>query len=70
MSDDMGSLYEDLQHECIELRAERDALLKDAERYRGLKTIARRIDFAGLCVSDMGQLDARIDAALAAKGRG
>ena len=43
---------------------ERDALQKDAERYRWLKINARRIDFAGLCVSDGAQLDARIDAAM------
>jgi hypothetical protein len=51
------------------LLADRDALERDlaaaredAERYRWLKRNARRIDFAGLCVSDMGQLDARIAA--------
>lgn len=37
---------------------------KDAARYRWLKINARRIDFAGLCVSDGAQLDARIDAAM------
>jgi len=41
---------------------------KDASRYAWLKANARRIDFAGLCVSDMGQLDARIDAALRGEG--
>lgn len=35
----------------------------DAARYRWLKINARRIDFAGLCVSDGAQLDASIDAA-------
>lgn len=52
--------------------AERDAAIKraeaaekDAARYAGLKRIARRIDFDGLCVSDMAQLDRRLDAALA-----
>lgn len=40
------------------------ALEKDAARYRWLKINARRIDFAGLCVSDGAQLDARIDAAM------
>jgi len=40
------------------------ALEKDAARYRWLKINARRIDFAGLSVSDGAQLDARIDAAM------
>lgn len=47
-----GEEYDELLHE-------RD----DAARYRWLKINARRIDFAGLCVSDGAQLDARIDAA-------
>lgn len=42
---------------------------KDAERYRWLKINARRIDFAGLCVSDGAQLDARIDAAIRAEAK-
>ncbi len=42
-------------------RAETEA--RCAARYRWLKINARRIDFAGLCVSDGAQLDARIDAA-------
>ena len=46
--------------EYDELMDERD----DAARYRWLKINARRIDFAGLCVSDGAQLDARIDAAM------
>ena len=49
-----------------ELAAERERRAeaeKDAARYRWLKINARRIDFAGLCVSDGAQLDARIDAA-------
>ena len=48
---------------------ERDALEKDAARYRWLKINARRIDFAGLCVSDGAQLDARIDAAIRAEAK-
>jgi hypothetical protein len=36
----------------------------DAARYRWLKINARRIDFAGLSVSDGAQLDTRIDAAM------
>ena len=44
-------------------RERREAAEKDAARYRWLKINARRIDFAGLCVSDGAQLDARIDAA-------
>ena len=47
-----------------DLRAEVAALRQDAARYRWLKINARRIDFAGLCVSDGAQLDARIDAAM------
>ena len=46
------------------LEAELAAAEKDAARYRWLKINARRIDFAGLCVSDGAQLDARIDAAM------
>ena len=45
-------------------RERREAAEKDAARYRWLKINARRIDFAGLCVSDGAQLDARIDAAM------
>lgn len=44
-------------------RERREAAEKDAARYQWLKINARRIDFAGLCVSDGAQLDARIDAA-------
>ena len=44
-------------------RERRVAAEKDAARYQWLKINARRIDFAGLCVSDGAQLDARIDAA-------
>ena len=46
-----------------------EAAEKDAERYRWLKINARRIDFAGLCVSDGAQLDARIDAAIRAEAK-
>ena len=46
--------------EYDELMDKRD----DAARYRWLKINARRIDFAGLCVSDGAQLDARIDNAM------
>ncbi len=41
--------------------AERDR--EDAERYRWLRNNFRRVDFAGLCVTDQQQLDARIDTA-------
>ena len=51
--------------EYDELMDERD----DAARYRWLKINARRIDFAGLCVSDGAQLDARIDAAIRAEAK-
>ena len=51
--------------EYDELMDQRD----DAARYRWLKINARRIDFAGLCVSDGAQLDARIDAAIRAEAK-
>jgi hypothetical protein len=40
----------------------RDALRRDAERYKYLKANARRIDFAGLSWTQGCELDARIDA--------
>lgn len=52
-----------LEAELAAERERREAAEKDAARYQWLKINARRIDFAGLCVSDGAQLDARIDAA-------
>ena len=52
-----------LEAELAAERGRRGAAEKDAARYQWLKINARRIDFAGLCVSDGAQLDARIDAA-------
>lgn len=52
-----------LEAELVAERGRREAAEKDAARYQWLKINARRIDFAGLCVSDGAQLDARIDAA-------
>lgn len=46
-----------------------EAMKKDAARYQWLKINARRIDFAGLCVSDGAQLDARIDDAMSKNRR-
>jgi len=60
MSDDMGSLYEDLQHECIELRAERDALAEELLDIRGSFPIPKERRLAV----------ARAIYALAAKGEG
>ena len=54
----------ELQTELAAERGRQEAAKKDAARYRWLKINARRIDFAGLCVSDGAQLDARIDAAM------
>lgn len=48
----------------LEVKKLRQRLLKsqeNAKRYQWLKDNARRIDFKGLSISDMGQLDARID---------
>ena len=53
----------ELEVALVRERERREAAEKDAARYRWLKINARRIDFAGLCVSDGAQLDARIDAA-------
>ena len=54
----------ELEVALVRERERREAAEKDAARYRWLKINARRIDFAGLCVSDGAQLDARIDAAM------
>ena len=56
-------------HTILMTPKEYEALEKDATRYRWLKINARRIDFAGLCVSDGAQLDARIDAAIRAEAK-
>lgn len=58
-----GFRITELEAELAAERERREAAEKDAARYQWLKINARRIDFAGLCVSDGAQLDARIDAA-------
>jgi hypothetical protein len=58
-----GAEYDAIVDERDDLREALDAAKRDAERYSWLKRNARRCDFAGLCVSDGAQLDARIDAA-------
>jgi hypothetical protein len=55
--------YERAIARIVALEAQLESAKRDAERYNWLKSNARRIDFAGLCVSDGAQLDARIDAA-------
>ena len=62
--DDKDARIAALEAELAAERERREAAEKDAARYQWLKINARRIDFAGLCVSDGAQLDARIDAAM------